>query len=142
MVLDFNLNLQGLFSGCCSFTRKKKITYDIDLDSIKQMDVSALNKIKLLANQLAEISNVIYINAYRNGELINIYLRGSDIYKTQTLKNLMTLPIFYKNQLIGQCGIGDLSNEEIPDELTKICKYLGELISETQHETVVQLVME
>jgi len=126
-MFDINFNISNVFK-CFKVKNSKKKKFHVGIDRIDKLDVTNRIKIMMLADELSDITKVIYINQYVNGELVNLYLTGTDIYIPQSFKDMYSLPIFYDRVLVGQIGICEISDGKIPEELTKLTEYLGKLI--------------
>jgi hypothetical protein len=132
MVLDINVNFAEFFKGlnCFKCGGCPKKIWSVNIENIREMEIDAINKIRLVANELTkDTGTIIYVNRYVNDVLENIVLIGTDVYAPQTFKNLLSIPIFFDKKLVGQIGLGEMSDESIPEELTNIIKFLGELLS-------------
>lgn len=121
------------FQKLLCINRKRKLTpqidnLDIDIHLIDKLDIPNQVKIQLIGDDLAKSFNVIYINKYCNGVLVNMYLSGSNIYVKQSFKNMYSLPIFSNKILVGQIGLCDIADNDIPEGLDKITDFLGKLL--------------
>lgn len=125
------LNISRLV--CFSSCYRRSVLKSLEVDDILQMEITNLQKIKLIADKtinLVEDANVLFINKIEGLEMKNIYSKNLDLMNTQKYKNILCIPILSNNVIQGNIGIGNAINMKQPEEFDRILKILGNLIRE------------